>query len=178
MSRELEFPIEELDLGLEVLNKLKRVGIERLGDLLKYSDAELLAIPGIRDTRLAQIKSAVESYEREYRINLREMLDEKYLGVRIEIPDPSTGRYYVWSFIAGPHDSDTQLISWKSVFDDLLGKLNEELGLGIMTCMSAEYTNLSEPSEFQLSSLTVLTSAAPEEMINAIRPVYAEMVTV
>lgn len=57
-----ELSIEELDLPVVVDNVLKRVDIRTVGDLLEYSEKEVLSIRGIGPQWMDTIKSTLDYY--------------------------------------------------------------------------------------------------------------------
>jgi|GEM_PF-4732702 DNA-directed RNA polymerase alpha subunit len=51
--------LETLDLRQQIYNRLRRAGISTVDELLKTTDAELRAIPGIARNSVAEIQSAL-----------------------------------------------------------------------------------------------------------------------
>lgn len=60
-SKLLETPISEFELSMRSRNCLKKMNINTLGDLLKISDAELLAYKNFGETSLAEIRALLTS---------------------------------------------------------------------------------------------------------------------
>jgi len=57
----LETPISDFELSVRSRNCLKKMNINTIGDLLKISEAELLAYKNFGETSLAEIKTMLES---------------------------------------------------------------------------------------------------------------------
>jgi DNA-directed RNA polymerase subunit alpha len=58
----INFPIEELELGVRSYNCLKRVGIETIGDLVVKSENELAAIPNFGKKSIEEVKETLQQH--------------------------------------------------------------------------------------------------------------------
>jgi DNA-directed RNA polymerase subunit alpha len=63
----VNYPIEELELGVRSYNCLKRVGIETIGDLVTKSESELAAIPNFGKKSIEEVKETLQ----QHGLNLR-----------------------------------------------------------------------------------------------------------
>jgi DNA-directed RNA polymerase subunit alpha len=62
-ARQLETPISEFELSVRARNCLKKMNIHTLGDLLRTSEAELLAYKNFGETSLTEIKELLSKCE-------------------------------------------------------------------------------------------------------------------
>jgi len=59
-SEEYNTPIEQLSLSVRTFNCLKRAGITKVGELLEYSDEELLKIKNLGQKALEEVHSQLK----------------------------------------------------------------------------------------------------------------------
>ena len=58
-ARELGFELRELELPVRVADRLRALGMRRVGDLCAYAPRELLALPGVGERSLADVQAAL-----------------------------------------------------------------------------------------------------------------------
>ncbi|HEX6788151.1 MAG TPA: DNA-directed RNA polymerase subunit alpha [Gaiellaceae bacterium] len=58
----VNYPIEELELGVRSYNCLKRVGIETIGDLVMKTENELAAIPNFGKKSIEEVKDTLQQH--------------------------------------------------------------------------------------------------------------------
>jgi DNA-directed RNA polymerase subunit alpha len=58
----VNYPIEELELGVRSYNCLKRVGIETIGDLVTKTENELAAIPNFGKKSIEEVKDTLQQH--------------------------------------------------------------------------------------------------------------------
>lgn len=74
----LEIPISDFELSVRSRNCLKKMNIRTLGDLLRVTEAELLAYKNFGETSLQEIKQILS----QKNLRLGQMLEEHNIGMR------------------------------------------------------------------------------------------------
>jgi DNA-directed RNA polymerase subunit alpha len=77
MKRALELPVEELGMGNRVSNVLKNKNINKLKDIVKYSEEEMLNFPNFGKVSLREVKDRLAEYNLTLNMDLKNMEDKK-----------------------------------------------------------------------------------------------------
>jgi len=83
----LDTPVTDFELSVRARNCLKKMNIRTLGDLLRISEAELLAYKNFGETSLVEIKSMLASKG----LRLGQRVDEAHRAVRREVYESVKG---------------------------------------------------------------------------------------
>jgi DNA-directed RNA polymerase subunit alpha len=77
MKRALELPVEELGMGNRVSNVLKNKNINKLKDIVKYSEEEMLNFPNFGKVSLREVKDRLAEYNLTLNMDLKNMEEKK-----------------------------------------------------------------------------------------------------
>jgi DNA-directed RNA polymerase subunit alpha len=77
MRKALELPVEELGMGNRVSNVLKNKNINKLKDIVKYSEEEMLNFPNFGKVSLREVKDRLAEYNLTLNMDLKNMEDKK-----------------------------------------------------------------------------------------------------
>lgn len=77
MRKALELPVEELGMGNRVSNVLKNKNINKLRDIVKYSEEEMLNFPNFGKVSLREVKDRLAEYNLTLNMDLKNMEDKK-----------------------------------------------------------------------------------------------------
>jgi DNA-directed RNA polymerase subunit alpha len=77
MRRALDLPVEELGMGNRVSNVLKNKNINKLKDIVKYSEEEMLNFPNFGKVSLREVKDRLAEYNLTLNMDLKNMEDKK-----------------------------------------------------------------------------------------------------
>ncbi len=76
MRRALELPVEELGMGNRVSNVLKNKNINKLKDIVKYSEEEMLNFPNFGKVSLREVKDRLAEYNLTLNMDLKHLEKE------------------------------------------------------------------------------------------------------
>ena len=76
MKRALDLPVEELGMGNRVSNVLKNKNINKLKDIVKYSEEEMLNFPNFGKVSLREVKDRLAEYNLTLNMNLKHLEKE------------------------------------------------------------------------------------------------------
>jgi DNA-directed RNA polymerase subunit alpha len=76
MRRALELPVEELGMGNRVSNVLKNKSINKLKDIVKYSEEEMLNFPNFGKVSLREVKDRLAEYNLTLNMDLKHLEKE------------------------------------------------------------------------------------------------------
>jgi DNA-directed RNA polymerase subunit alpha len=76
MRRALELPVEELGMGNRVSNVLKNKNINKLKDIVKYSEEEMLNFPNFGKVSLREVKDRLAEYSLTLNMDLKHLEKE------------------------------------------------------------------------------------------------------
>lgn len=77
MKRALELPVEELGMGNRVSNVLKNKNINKLKDIVKYSEEEMLNFPNFGKVSLREVKDRLAEYNLSLSMDLKQLEKEE-----------------------------------------------------------------------------------------------------
>jgi len=77
MKRALELPVEELGMGNRVSNVLKNKNINKLKDIVKYSEEEMLNFPNFGKVSLREVKDRLAEYNLSLNMDLKQLEKEE-----------------------------------------------------------------------------------------------------
>jgi DNA-directed RNA polymerase subunit alpha len=77
MKRALELPVEELGMGNRVSNVLKNKNINKLKDIVKYSEEEMLNFPNFDKVSLREVKDRLAEYNLSLNMDLKQLEKEE-----------------------------------------------------------------------------------------------------
>ena len=77
MRRALELPVEELGMGNRVSNVLKNKNINKLKDIVKYSEEEMLNFPNFGKVSLNEVKDRLAEYNLSLNMDLKHLEDKR-----------------------------------------------------------------------------------------------------
>lgn len=77
MKRALELPVEELGMGNRVSNVLKNKNINKLRDIVKYSEEEMLNFPNFGKVSLREVKDRLAEYNLSLNMDLKQLEKEE-----------------------------------------------------------------------------------------------------
>jgi len=76
IKRALDLPVEELGMGNRVSNVLKNKNINKLRDIVKYSEDEMLNFPNFGKVSLKEVKDRLAEYNLSLSMDLKNLEDE------------------------------------------------------------------------------------------------------
>ena len=76
LKRALELPVEELGMGNRVSNVLKNKNINKLKDIVKYSEEEMLNFPNFGKVSLREVKDRLAEYNLTLNMDLKHLEKE------------------------------------------------------------------------------------------------------
>jgi len=77
MRKALELPVEELGMGNRVSNVLKNKNINKLKDIVKYSEEEMLNFPNFGKVSLREVKDRLAEYNLSLNMDLKQLEKEE-----------------------------------------------------------------------------------------------------
>ncbi len=77
MRRALELPVEELGMGNRVSNVLKNKNINKLKDVVKYTEEEMLNFPNFGKVSLKEVKERLAEYNLSLNMDLKKLEKEE-----------------------------------------------------------------------------------------------------
>jgi DNA-directed RNA polymerase subunit alpha len=77
MKKALELPVEELGMGNRVSNVLKNKNINKLKDIVKYSEEEMLNFPNFGKVSLREVKDRLAEYNLSLNMDLKQLEKEE-----------------------------------------------------------------------------------------------------
>jgi DNA-directed RNA polymerase subunit alpha len=77
MKRALDLPVEELGMGNRVSNVLKNKNINKLKDIVKYTEEEMLNFPNFGKVSLREVKDRLAEYNLTLNMDLKSTEDKK-----------------------------------------------------------------------------------------------------
>lgn len=77
MMRSLELPVEELGMGNRVRNVLKNKNINKLKDIVKYSEEEMLDFPNFGKVSLKEVKDRLSEYNLSLDMDISEYVEDE-----------------------------------------------------------------------------------------------------